>query len=202
MAEAGNLDLTHFKRWYTQSGTPTVTVIRSYDPDTRTLTVTFSQHTPPDRNQSEKLPQHIPVRMGLLDPDGRDILPAPNTLIQMTDKTHTEVFENVPPGTLPSVFRQFSAPVKIITDFSDEELAFLMAHDTDAFNRWDAAQTLFNKEIQHLVAAVSRDRALTVSPSLIRALRRRCQTHRQTGRSGPDPCRPQRNRTGGPVRNH
>lgn len=169
MAEAGNLDLTHFKRWYTQSGTPTVTVIRSYDPDTRTLTVTFSQHTPPDRNQSEKLPQHIPVRMGLLDPDGRDILPAPNTLIQMTDKTHTEVFENVPPGTLPSVFRQFSAPVKIITDFSDEELAFLMAHDTDAFNRWDAAQTLFNKEIQHLVAAVSRDRALTVSPSLIRA---------------------------------
>jgi aminopeptidase N len=170
MAEAGRLDLTLFKRWYTQSGTPAVTVTRSYDPDTRTLSVTFSQKTPADRNQSEKQPLHIPVRSGLLDPDGSDILPESKTLVQMTGDTHTEVFENVPPGTLPSVFRQFSAPVKIVTDFSDEELAFLMARDTDAFNRWDAAQTLFSKEIQRLVTAVSQgDRPLTVSQNLVLA---------------------------------
>ena len=169
MAQAGNLDLSRFQRWYTQSGTPAVTVTRSYDSDTRTLSVFFSQHTPPDRNQSEKLPLHFPVRMGLMDPDGNDIIEKRKTLIQMMDETHTEVFEDVPSGTLPSVFRQFSAPVKIVTDFTDEELAFLMARDTDAFNRWDAAQTLFNKEIQHLVAAVSQDRPLTVSPNLVQA---------------------------------
>ncbi len=169
MARAGNLDLTRFQRWYTQSGTPAVTVTRSWDPDTRSLSVTFSQHTSPDRNQSEKMPLHIPVRMGMVDPDGNDIIPEHRTLIQVTDETHTEVFEDVPPGTLPSVFRQFSAPVKIVTDFSDKELAFLMARDTDAFNRWDAAQTLFNKEIQHIVAAVSQDRPLTVSPNLVQA---------------------------------
>ena len=170
MAEAGNLDLTRFRRWYTQSGTPAVTVTRSYDPDTRTLSVFFSQHTPPDRNQSEKQPLHMPVRMGLLAPDGRDILPAHKTLIQLTDNTHTEVFEDVPPGTLPSVFRQFSAPVKIVTDYTDEELAVLMARDTDAFNRWDAAQTLFNKEIQRLVQSMTQgNRPAAVSQNLVQA---------------------------------
>ncbi|MCF8075837.1 MAG: aminopeptidase N, partial [Desulfotignum sp.] len=169
MAQAGHMDMTQFKRWYTQSGTPTVTVTRSYDPDTRTLSVTFAQHTPPDRNQTEKQPLHIPIRMGLIDPKGKDIIPEQEALVQMTADTHTVVFQNVPSGTLPSVFRQFSAPVKISTDFSDEELAFLMAHDTDDFNRWDAAQTLFNKEIRHLVSAISRHRPLIVSQNLIQA---------------------------------
>jgi aminopeptidase N len=169
MAQAGHLDLTQFKRWYTQSGTPTVTVTRSYDSDFRTLSVSFSQHTPPDRNQSEKQPLHIPVRMALIDPDGNEILPEQGGLIQLTDKTRTEVFENVPKGSLPSVFRQFSAPVKIATDLTNEELAFLMARDTDDFNRWDAAQTLFKKEIQHLVIHIVQDRPLTVSQTLVQA---------------------------------
>ncbi|MFN2436719.1 MAG: aminopeptidase N [Desulfotignum sp.] len=169
MAQAGNLDLTQFKRWYTQSGTPEVTVTRSYDSDTRTLSVFFSQHTSPDRNQPEKQPLHIPVRMALIDPDGNEILPKQGGLIQMTDKTRTEVFENVPKDSLPSVFRQFSAPVKIATDLTDQELAFLMARDTDDFNRWDAAQTLFKKEIQRLVTDIVQDRPLTVSPTLVQA---------------------------------
>jgi aminopeptidase N len=169
MAQAGHMDMTQFKRWYTQSGTPTVTVTRSYDPDTRILSVTFAQHTPFDRNQSEKQPLHIPIRMGLIDPEGKDIIPEQKSLIQMRDDTHTVAFQNVPSGTLPSVFRQFSAPVKISTDLSDEELAFLMARDTDDFNRWDAAQTLFNKEIQTLVSAISRHRPLTVSQNLVQA---------------------------------
>jgi aminopeptidase N len=169
MAQAGQMDMIQFKRWYTQSGTPTLTVTRSYDPDTHILSVTFAQHTSPDRNQSEKLPLHIPIRMGLIDPGGRDIIPEHAALIQMTDETHTVTFQNVPSGTLPSVFRQFSAPVNISTDLSDEELAFLMAHDTDEFNRWDAAQTLFNKEVHQLVTAMSQHRTLTVSQNLVRA---------------------------------
>jgi aminopeptidase N len=169
MAQAGHMDMTQFKRWYTQSGTPTVTVTRSYDPDTRILSVTFAQHTPLDRNQTEKQPLHIPIRMGLIDPEGNDIIPEQESLIQMRDNTHTVTFQNVPSGTLPSVFRQFSAPVKISTDFSDAELAFLMARDTDDFNRWDAAQTLFNKEIRHLVSAISQHRPLIVSQNLIQA---------------------------------
>ncbi|MEX1315455.1 MAG: aminopeptidase N, partial [Desulfotignum sp.] len=169
MARAGNLDLTQFKRWYTQSGTPAVTMTRSYDPDTRALSVTFSQQTPADRNQSEKQPLHIPVRMALIDPEGHEILPEQGGLIQMTGKTLTQVFKNVPKGALPSVFRQFSAPVKIVTDLTDEELAFLMARDTDDFNRWDAAQTLFKKQIQHLVSDIVRERPLTVSQNLVQA---------------------------------
>jgi len=169
MARAGGMDLTQFKRWYTQSGTPQVTVTRSYDAGTRTLSVFFSQHTPPDRNKAEKQPLHIPVRMGLIDPDGNDITPERLSLVQITDQTHTVAFPDVPQGTLPSVFRQFSAPVKITTDLTDEELAFLMACDTDEFNRWDAAQTLFKKEIRHLVTAIAGNRPLTVSETLTRA---------------------------------
>ncbi len=169
MARAGHLDLTQFKRWYTQSGTPLVTVTRSYDPDTRTLSVTFSQQTPPDRNPSEKQPLHIPIRMGVIDPEGNDIISGHSSLIQMTDETHTVTFQNMPPGTLPSVFRQFSAPVRISTDFTDPELACLMARDTDDVNRWDAARTLFNKEIQQLVSAIAEHRPLTVSQNLVQA---------------------------------
>jgi aminopeptidase N len=169
MAQAGHVDLTRFKRWYTQSGTPRVTVTRTYGSDTRTLSITFHQQTPPDRNQSEKQPLIIPIRIGLIDPEGNDIVSGQASLIQMTDETHTVTFQNVPPGTLPSVFRQFSAPVKISTDLTDPELACLMARDTDDFNRWDAAQTLFKKEIQHLVSAITQQRSLTVSKNLVQA---------------------------------
>jgi aminopeptidase N len=169
MATAGKIDLTRFKHWYTQSGTPTVTLDRSYDPDTGELTLTFTQTVPPDRNQEIKKPLHIPVQFALMDPDGNEIIPEQGPLLQLTDAAHTFVFKPVKPGTLPSVFRQFSAPVRLETDLSDDELAFLMAHDTDDVNRWDAAQTLFVKEIRQLVAAIQTNRPAEVSQKLASA---------------------------------
>lgn len=171
MEEASNLDLTQFKLWYSQSGTPTVTLTRSYDSELHTLTLVFEQTTPPDGNQAEKKPLHIPVQFGIMDGKGNDITPKGMTLLELKSQKDTFIFENMGPDTFPSVFRQFSAPVKLVTDFSDADLAFLMAHEKDEFNRFDAAQTLFIKEIQTLVSKIQKNDPLAISPDLIQAFK-------------------------------
>jgi len=172
MEEVSGIDLTQFKLWYSQSGTPRVRLTRSYDSDHKTLTLTFEQATAPDRNQKKKQALHIPVCLGLMDRDGNDITPENSSLVQLKSEKETFVFENMGPEVYPSVFRQFSAPVKLSTDFSDSDLVFFMAHDLDEFNRWDAAQTLFLQEIQNLVSAIQEQRDLTVSPALVQAFKK------------------------------
>jgi aminopeptidase N len=172
MEAVSGRDLTQFKQWYSQSGTPEVTVKRSYDPKSQTLSLTFEQATPPDKHQPIKQALHIPIQFGLLDGNGRDITPEGQSLLELTSKKDTFVFKDIGPDTYPSVFRQFSAPVKLVTDFADTELAFLMAHETDEFNRFDAAQTLFIKEIQTLVSKIQDKDALGVSPGLIQAFKK------------------------------
>ncbi len=169
METAGDRDLTQFRLWYAQSGTPTVTVTRDYDRQSKKLSIRFDQHTPPDHNQSEKKPLHIPVGFGLLDADGRDITPPGKDLIELTGETDVVVLDEVPENSLPSVFRQFSAPVKVKTDWTVSELAFLMAHDRDEVSRWDCAQTLFFKEIRRMVGEIENKKTPEVSENLIRA---------------------------------
>ena len=172
MEEVSTMDLTQFKRWYSQSGTPQVNFKRSHNPTLKTLTLTFEQKTTPDRNQQEKQPLHIPVRFGLMDAKGNDITPHDRSLLNLKTEKETFVFNDVGPDCYPSVFRQFSAPIKLTTDFSNSDLAFFMAHDMDEFNRWDAAQTLFIKEIQQLVSAIQKKETLKVSPVLIQAFKK------------------------------
>ncbi|CCK80499.1 aminopeptidase N [Desulfobacula toluolica] len=172
MEEAGGLDLNQFKLWYFQSGTPTVKVERSYNPDLKQLAITFEQHIAPDRNQSKKKPLHIPVKFAIIDNKGNDITPESKSLLELTSGRQTFVFGNIPENSLPSLFRQFSAPVKIKTDFTNEELAFLMANDPDEFNRWDAAQTLFVNELKRIITAIQADKELSVSPNLIKAFKK------------------------------
>ena len=172
MEEVSDMDLTQFKRWYSQSGTPKVTFNRSYNPTLKTLTLIFEQTTACDRNQQEKLPFHIPVRFGIMDSKGRDITPKDYCLLNLKSEKQSFVFNDMEPNCYPSVFRQFSAPIKLITDFSDSDLAFLMAHDLDEFNRWDATQALFIKEIQQLVAAIQKKEIPKVSLILIQAFKR------------------------------
>ncbi|MBU2429418.1 MAG: DUF3458 domain-containing protein, partial [Proteobacteria bacterium] len=169
MQEASGIDLDQFKLWYFQSGTPTVTMTRSYDSTKQLLQLTFSQETPPDRNQKIKQPLHIPVRIGIINEHGQDITPDGQELIELKKAKDIFTFNHIPPKSLPSIFRQFSAPVKIRTDFSDKELSFLMARDTDSFNRWDAAQTLFIREIEKLVNAIQNGTRLDISSDLISA---------------------------------
>ena len=153
MAEVSGKDLTQFHRWYTQSGTPTVTMEREYNTEARALSLTFTQSTTPDRNQDEKAPLHIPVALGFIDSHGKAV-PAETDIVELKTQKETFVFKDMPETTYPSVFRQLSAPIRLETDFSDEDLAFLMAGDRDEFNQWDAAQTLFVNEIKQLVAAI------------------------------------------------
>ncbi|MCA1795393.1 MAG: aminopeptidase N, partial [Desulfobacteraceae bacterium] len=177
MAKASGKDLGHFALWYSQSGTPVVTVTRSYDRKTRHLTLTFAQHTPPDRNQAQKKPLHIPIQLGIIDAGGKDVLPHKNALIELQLETQSFRFADIAEGSLPSVFRHFSAPVHIKTDLTHQELAFVMAHDTDAFNRWDAAQTLFVEEVRQLVHSVQAQAALSVSKNLLQAFEKALANH-------------------------
>ncbi len=169
MADASDRCLDQFRLWYSQSGTPTVTMKRSYDPSKNTLILDFEQKTAPDRNQETKKPLHIPIRFGLLDAEGKDAGLNDRPLLELKKTKERFSFKGMGPKTYPSIFRQFSAPVKIETDYSEKDLAFLMAHDNDEFNRWDASQTLFKNEIKHLVSAWQKNQELVVSTELIQA---------------------------------
>ena len=172
MEKASGKDLEQFKIWYFQSGTPSISMTRSYLPQLKQLEITFQQKTLPDRNQDIKKPLHIPINFGILDAQGKDITPADKTLLELQDEKQTFVFKNIPKNSLPSIFRQFSAPVKIQTDFTDKELSFLMANDTDEFSRWDASQTLFIKEIKQIILSIQAGKKLSVSKGLMAAFKK------------------------------
>ncbi len=184
MSRASGRNLDQFALWYSQSGTPHVIVSRSYDAKKKKLTLTFEQNTAPDKNQAQKQPLHIPVSLGIIDSRGNDLLPYKSVVKELTAEKQKFVFDNIPENSLPSVFRHFSAPVRITTDLNRKELAFLMAHDTDAFNRWDAAQTLFVDEIKQLVRKVRAQKALCVSKNLVQACKNALAKH-DTDRAFP-----------------
>lgn len=144
MSEASGVDLSHFKLWYEQAGTPLVDFAGTYSTDQKTYTVTLSQSVPDTPGQTHKKSMHIPVAVGLLGRDGKNLLPDPEgtVVLNLTEDKQSFTFEGIPESPVPSVLRNFSAPVKLSTDLSHADLTFLMIHDTDGFNRWEAAQTL------------------------------------------------------------
>jgi len=133
--------LPQFKRWYSQAGTPRVQASGQYDAAARSYTLTLSQSCPPTPGQAEKLPFVIPVTLGLLAASG-EALPGTARTVVLSDATQTVSFDNVDVAPVPSLLRNFSAPVVLEHDYSDEALLTLLAHDTDAFNRWEAGQRL------------------------------------------------------------
>ena len=152
MADANGVDLSQFERWYSQAGTPEVEISEHWDGERGELTLTLRQHTPPTPGQAEKQPLHMPFAVGLLDSQGRDLpvqlageteAPAPGTrVLDFTEAEQRFVFTGLNARPVVSAFRNFSAPIKRVDRRDPEALAFLMAHDSDAFNRWDAAQQL------------------------------------------------------------
>ncbi|QFU17056.1 aminopeptidase N [Microvirga thermotolerans] len=140
-------DLGHFARWYAQAGTPRVTVGGTYDAAAQTYRLDFAQSTPPTPGQPQKEPMAIPVRLGLVARDGT-ALPARSERVSpqgvfLFDKAQDSlVFTGVTSPPVPSLFRDFSAPVRTSLDLTDEDLLVLLRHDTDAFNRWQAGQTV------------------------------------------------------------
>jgi aminopeptidase N len=158
MEEVSGMDLTQFKRWYKQAGTPVLEVESSYDADNREYILSFTQSCPPTPESKEKKPFVIPVRMGLLGRDGELELNCPQAklkgekeaVLQVKSGSQAFVFENIESEPVPSLLRSFSAPVKLRYNYTREELATLVANDTDGFNRWDAMQRLAIDEIQRL----------------------------------------------------
>ncbi|KMK67858.1 aminopeptidase N [Puniceibacterium sp. IMCC21224] len=131
-------DLSQFKRWYSQSGTPRLAVDEAYADGTYTLT--FRQKTPPTPGQDEKLPQVLPIAVGLLNDNGDEVVET--TLLEMTEAEQSFEFKGLSGKPVPSILRGFSAPVVLERASTHAERAFLLAHDTDPFNRWEVSYNL------------------------------------------------------------
>ncbi|MFT6986841.1 MAG: aminopeptidase N [Psychromonas sp.] len=148
MQDASGIDLTLFKRWYSQSGTPQVNVTDHFDPAQHCYQITFKQKNLPTADQKDKQPLHIPVDIELLDASGNAVDlgdDARSKVLNLTQKEQTFVFKNITEKPVPCLFRGFSAPVKYQYAYSDQQLLHLMNFASDDFSRWDAGQTLFNK---------------------------------------------------------
>ncbi|HMH18461.1 MAG TPA: aminopeptidase N [Burkholderiales bacterium] len=142
MADAAGADLSQFMRWYDQAGTPVLDIKGEYDAAARRYALSVKQSCPPTPGQATKLPFHIPLAVGLVGPDGRDLLAEGTRVLSVKQPEERFVFENVGAKPVPSLLRNFSAPVIVRHDYTEAELTHLMAHDSDAFNRWEAGQRL------------------------------------------------------------
>ena len=180
MEDANGVDLTQFKRWYSQAGTPRLTVSELYDADNHTYSLTFMQSCPATPGQTEKLPFVIPVALGLLNGNGQEFAlqlvdeAAPvgtHRVLSVTDAEQTFTFQNITEKPLPSLLRGFSAPVKLHFPYSRDQLMFLMQHDTDGFNRWEAGQQLSVHVLQELIGQYQRGAPLVMDARLVEALR-------------------------------
>lgn len=162
MADANGEDLSALARWYSQAGTPALDVQQHHDAAAGTLTLRFSQRTPPTPGQADKQPVLIPVRTALLGADGA-LLPlriggqalGTETVLRVTHAEQEFVFEGVGAARpVPSLLRNFSAPVRMtVGGQTDADLLFILAHDTDAFNRYEAGQVLAKKLLLSLYAS-------------------------------------------------
>ena len=179
MEAANDIDLTQFRRWYAQAGTPVITVKQHYNPAAQTLSLSLSQSCPPTPGQAHKEPLHIPVPVGLIDKAGA-VAPCQlqgsnhardEVILQLTEAEQLFTFENLAEQPVVSILRGFSAPVKLVMERSPDELAFLLSYDKDTFNRWEAGQQLAGQIIMGLVADLQNGRDMQVNPIMINAFK-------------------------------
>jgi aminopeptidase N len=151
MEAANDIQLRQFRNWYSQAGTPVLAIEGSYDEETRRYTLSVKQSCPDTPGQSNKRPFHIPLRVGLIGAAGVELplklagAGKPETtdlVLDVCEESQQFVFEDVAAKPVPSLLRSFSAPVRLQFDYSREDLFFLMVHDSDGFNRWNASQLL------------------------------------------------------------
>ncbi len=161
MADASGRNLDQFFKWYEQAGTPKLNVRGIYDATAKTYDLSITQATPRLKGQPKKQPLHMPLALGLVGPDGQDMplnlegkgqLNAP--LIELTQARQVFRFTNVVQKPVLSINRGFTAPVMLKTNTSAAELLFLIGHDADNFNRWEAAQTIGKSLLVKTVAAL------------------------------------------------
>ena len=185
LADANGRDLAQFERWYSQTGTPRVSVRTKYDAAQQRYSVTLTQgygEAAPTARETQKGPLLIPFAIGLIGNDGHDLplqlegdaKPSASTtrVLEFTQTEQTFMFVNVAQEPLPSLLRNFSAPVIVDYDYSAEQLAFLLAHDSDPFNRWEAGQRLATRELLTLAGRAATGIALELDDSVVAAFAR------------------------------
>ncbi|KOE80834.1 aminopeptidase N [Vibrio alginolyticus] len=176
MEDASGVDLAQFRLWYSQSGTPIVSVSSEYNAQQQTYSLTIEQVTEETHEQKEKAPLHIPFDIELYAKDG-DVIPLQcngkpiANVLNVKDAKQTFVFENVTEKPVPSLLREFSAPVKLEYEYSDDELTFLMVNARNEFARWDAGQMLLAKYIRSNVLGVQAGKDVDLAESVIDAFR-------------------------------
>jgi aminopeptidase N len=176
-AETSGRDLGQWMRWYGQAGTPEVTVRTAYDEAAKTFTVEATQKTRPTPGQPTKEPVVIPLVLGLVGPDGSDVElkvggAKAGPVFTFDRETLRVVFEEVPERPVASLFRNFSAPVKLSSDLTDDDLLFLAARDSDPFNRWQALQTVALRHLVQSTDAAREGRTIAEEPRIAEAVAR------------------------------
>ncbi|XWS38342.1 hypothetical protein CRYUN_Cryun19dG0123100 [Craigia yunnanensis] len=188
MRDANDADFANFLLWYSQAGTPVVKVTSSYNADAHTFSLKFSQEVPPTPGQPIKEPMFIPVDVGLLDSSGKDMhlssvyhdgtlqsiannnQPVFSTVLRLTKKEEEFVFSDIFEQPVQSLLRGYSAPIRLESDLTDSDLFFLLAHDSDEFNRWEAGQLLARKLMLSLVADFQQNKPLVLNPKFVQGL--------------------------------
>lgn len=183
MADANKCELDLFERWYSDPGTPTLHAHSSYDAQAKRFDIRLRQEGPAAPGQSSYRPRHIPVLIGLVGPDGQDLQINPSELpkgvstsetpgsylIELRELEESFSFESIDKPVVPSILREFSAPIKRSTEVDPQALAFLMGHDSDSFNRWDAGQQLGRFVLLDLIAAVQANKELALPELYVEA---------------------------------
>jgi len=174
--DAAATDLSQFALWYEQAGTPVVTVETAHDPEGQTFSVSLSQEIPPVPGQKTARPAVIPLRFGLIGPNGEDmditVPPEGATVsgdILVLENSHQEVtFRNIASPPVLSLLRDFSAPIRLSQNLTPEELLFLAAQDNDPFNRWQAVQSLAMQDLVRLAGLIREGKTGEPSEDVIR----------------------------------
>ena len=176
MAEAGKRDLSQFMRWYDQAGTPLLTVSDDYDQAAGAYTLTVTQSCPATPDQPVKEPFHIPFTVGLLDGEGRELplrltgeaqAAGSSRVLELRQRTESFRFLEITERPVPSLLRNFSAPVKLEYPYSEQDLALLMTRDGDPFVRWEAGQVEAVQLIMSLVADYQAGRELQLKEAFV-----------------------------------
>ena len=179
MESANNTQLPQFRRWYNQAGTPICKTEGCYNQDKQTYTLTVKQSCPATADNSPKEPFYIPMTIGLIDKHGKDLLlqlenedakcATTNRTLIISESTSKFVFTNINSEPTPSLFRNFSAPVKSTYSYSRDELIFLLKHDSDSFNRYDAGQQLAMESILEMITELKQGNSPSVPEEIITA---------------------------------
>jgi aminopeptidase N len=177
MADANKADLSQFMLWYSQAGTPEVTCRLTHSADKCSAKLTVKQELKATPGQPKKKPMHIPLKIGLIDGKGRDLplkledgARIEDGVLHLRKRSESFTFTGIPERPAASLLRGFSAPVNLTANLSDRDLEFLIANDSDQFNRWQSAQTLAMKSLKQMTAAIKAGETPRPSPRFAKAL--------------------------------